>query len=276
KPLPIAPATVAEVAPAPEIEPVAIAKPIAAPIGKAIEPPASKPAVAPPRETYAAVADAVARGEATGMARLTGLAKGGDAKAQLRLGQIYETGALGLPRDLASARFWTLRAAAGGEAVAMYNAAQFLIQGDGGPQDLAQAAIWFRRAAERGVVDAQFNYGLMLDLGRGVKHDPSEALKWYARAAKAGDASAAQRQAELERDLKPERAAEAPVAGAKAEAPTATAVPDAGLRGASVGETQTFLAQQGYYIGPIDGVVTPGLQAAAAAYMRDRPISTAH
>ena len=36
-------------------------------------------------------------------------------------------------------------------------------------------------------------------------------------------------------------------------------------------EPQAYLSQQGYYIGPIDGVVTPELRAAASAYMRDRP-----
>ena len=41
----------------------------------------------------------------------------------------------------------------------------------------------------------------------------------------------------------------------------------------SMAETQAFLAQQGYYSGPIDGVVSPALKAAAAAYMADRPIA---
>ncbi len=281
KPVPVPPASVTEDVSSADVALAETAGPVPPPIttttAAPVAPPAAKVAVSPPRETYAAVAEAVTRGEATAMARLTGLAKAGDAKAQLRLAQVYETGALGLPRDLAAARFWTLRAAAGGETVAMYNAAQFLMEGDGGPQDLPNAAVWFRRAAERGVVDAQFNYGLMLDLGRGVKRDPREALKWYARAAKAGDTSAAQRQAELERDVSPERAvaAPAPAPGAKAEAASPATPPDTGVTGASVGETQAFLARKGYYIGPVDGVVSPALQAAAAAYMRDRPIATA-
>ena len=54
-------------------------------------------------------------------------------------------------------------------------------------------------------------------------------------------------------------------------------VPVAIVGGGLVGlSAAMFLAQQGYYIGPIDGVVTPALQAAAAAYMRERPIVTAH
>ena len=139
--------------------------------------------------------------------------------------------------------------------------------GDGGPQDLAGAATWFRRAAERGVVDAQYNLGLMYESGRGVARNPREALRWYGRAAQAGDAGARERLAQLQQQKAPETAAAKPAAAE----PTAT--PDAGVRGASVSDTQAFLAQQGYYIGPIDGVVSQDLRIAADAYLRDHPIA---
>jgi hypothetical protein len=43
-----------------------------------------------------------------------------------------------------------------------------------------------------------------------------------------------------------------------------------GYGGGSVGaEVQSALSQQGYYQGPVDGVVGPGTQAAIAAYQRD-------
>ena len=44
--------------------------------------------------------------------------------------------------------------------------------------------------------------------------------------------------------------------------------------GPSVADTQRYLAQQGYYVGAIDGVVSAELTSAAKAYVRDHPGST--
>jgi TPR repeat protein len=228
----------------------------------------AEPAAAPlARDSYAAVAAALSQGDASALPRLTALAGAGNASAELHLAQLYETGGAGLTPDLPAARLWTRRAAARGDKRAMYNIAQFLMAGDGGPQDLAGAATWFRRAAERGVVDAQYNLGLMYDAGRGVARNPREAVRWYARAAKAGDAGARERLAQLQQQDAPQTAAPKPAAAEPA------ATPDAGVRGASVNDTQAFLAQQGYYIGPIDGVVSQDLRIAADAYLRDHPIA---
>ena len=130
----------------------------------------------------------------------------------------------------------------------MYNAALFLMEGEGGPQDVGEAAVWFRRAAERGVTDAQYNLGLMYETGQGVERDLGEARRWFGLAAKAGDAAAAAKLSE-------------PV-----PAPS-TAVAE----GPSVADTQRYLAQKGYYLGPIDGVASPALKAAAKAYVGDHP-----
>lgn len=260
-----------DAAPPPQL--VVVAKPIEAPLtpvpapvvnemasaAAVVGPPAApSPAVpttkaATARDTFSSVADALRRRDPGAVVRLTALALTGDAKAQLRLALLHEAGDHGLPRDLGAARLWTLRAAAGGDREAMYNAGQLLMDGVGGPKDPGLAATWFRRAAERGVVDAQYNLGLMYETGHGVDRDPLEAAKWYGMAGKAGDATARQKQADL-------------VASAD-DAPA----PDAGVRGASVSETQTYLSQKGYYIGPIDGVVTSQLRAAADAYMKDHP-----
>ena len=254
------------VAPAPLVVAEAPAEtPIAAPIPvlpAAIEPPAA-PGAKPDlvsRDTYASVGQALIRGDLDAVAKLTTLATAGDVKAQLRLALLYEIGDHALPRDLEAARLWTLRAASGGDGAAMFNAGQFLLQGEGGPKDPAQAATWFRRAARKGVVDAQYNLGLMFETGHGVARNPREALKWFALAAKAGDATARDKQLALEGEL-----AASPALAAEPSAP------DTGVPGASVSETQAYLSQQGYYIGPIDGVVTPELRAAASAYMKDRP-----
>jgi len=251
-----APATLPVVLEAPA-EPPTGPMPPPAPAEAEVASPAAAAAAPSPRDAYPAVAAALARGAPDAVVDLTRLALTGNADAQLRLAQAYEAGDHGLPRDLAAARLWTLKAAAHGDRVAMYNAGQFLMEGDGGPKDPAAAADWFRRAARKGVVDAQYNLGLMYETGQGVARDPREALTWYARAGQAGDATARQKQAELEQQL----AAPAPQA----------ATADAGVRGASVSETQAYLSQRGYYIGPVDGVVTPELRAAADAYMKDHP-----
>lgn len=207
------------------------------------------------RETYAEVSVALERGDPTAVRRLTTLAQVGDAKAQVKLAGLYEAGRAGVSRDLGAARRWTLRAARGGDLTAMYNAAVFLMEGDGGPQDMREAGVWFRRAAERGVVDAQYNLAMMYEAGRGLERDAAEASRWYAAAAKAGDAAAAARLADLEvRTARPETMSQV-----------------ASTEQVSLIDTQTYLAQQGYYIGPIDGVASPALTAAAQAYMRDHP-----
>lgn len=213
--------------------------------------PAPSPPASSPRtslEPFSTVMAALGRGEPTAVRRLTALAGSGDAKAQLQLGRLYEAGDAGLAQDMGAARRWTLRAARGGDRTAMYNAAVFLMEGEGGPQDMREAAVWFRRAAERGVTDAQYNLGLMHEAGQGVEQSPQEARRWLALAAKAGDGAAAAKLAELD------------------SLPGVATADDA-----SVADTQRYLAQKGYYVGPIDGLVSPVLTAAAKAYMRDNP-----
>jgi localization factor PodJL len=232
--------------------------------------------VAPaPTDSYAAVQAALARGEANALPRLTGLADAGDPDAQLHLASLYETSKAGLPRDLAAARLWTRRAAGGGNRVAMHNLGLFLTEGDGGPRDVEEAAAWFRRAAERGVVDSQFNLGVLYESGRGVSRNLREAYRWFSIAANAGDLAAREKQVELEGRLSAaERAGldRDSIAFQPGPVPPAARDPDPLVPPATtLVETQTLLARQGYYVGPADGVVTPQLRAAAAAYLRDHP-----
>lgn len=229
--------------------------PAAQPTAPEVKRPLASAATFGTRENYAEVSAALERGYPAAVPRLITLAQVGDAKAQVKLAGLYETGGAGVSRDLSAARRWTLRAARSGDPTAMYNAAVFLMEGDGGPQDMREAGVWFRRAAERGVVDAQYNLGLMYEAGRGLERDAAEARRWYAAAAKAGDAAAAARLGDLEvRTARPETMSQV-----------------ASTEQVSLVDTQTYLAQQGYYIGPIDGVASPALTAAAQAYMRDHP-----
>lgn len=232
-----------------------------------------------PGDTYAAVSEALARGEATAFARLVGLAETGDSAAQQRLAAIYDAGAPGVPRDPAAARAWSRRGAEGGDRVAMHNYALFLANGEGGARDFEAAAAWFRKAADRGVVDSQFNLALMYEAGRGVPQNLREAYRWFAIAANAGDLQAREKQVALQDRLAAaergalDQAAQGFRPGASAAAPAAAAVviPPA----TTVAETQALLARQGYYVGPTDGVPSPSFRAATQAYLKDHPAAGA-
>jgi TPR repeat protein len=78
--------------------------------------------------------------------RLEASAKGGDARAQAKLGFAYE-------------------------------------YGYGVPQDYAVAILWYRRAAQRGNATGQYLLGLMYDRGQGVSEDTTAAQKWLILAA---------------------------------------------------------------------------------------------
>lgn len=239
---------------------------------------AAGPTPVPPRpqDTYAAVAGALARGEAGALARLTGLAEAGNVEAQIHLASLYEAGEGGLPQDLPAARLWTERAAKGGDRVAQHNLALFLMQGEGGLRDMTEAAHWFRKAAEQGVVDSQYNLGLLYESGRGVERNLSEAYRWFAIAANAGDMAAREKQIAVERQLKgPERTAlDRSAAGFEPGADRGDELTTLVIAPATtIAETQTLLARRGYYVGPIDGVASPAFRSAADAYLRDRGIA---
>lgn len=109
--------------------------------------------------------------------------------AEYRLAKLHEQG-LGVPLDLAEARYWTERAALGGNVMAMHDMAVFLAEGEGGPQSYSGAVNWFRQAAERGVVDSQFNLAILHENGLGVSPNAIEALYWFSVAAENGDSGA--------------------------------------------------------------------------------------
>ena len=73
-------------------------------------------------------------------------AEQGDARAQVRLGRLYERG-----RSV--------------------------------ERDYAEAIKWYRKAAEQGESYAQFRLGEFYETGCGVEQDYTEAVKWYRKAA---------------------------------------------------------------------------------------------
>lgn len=77
-----------------------------------------------------------------------GLAEQGHAKAQFKLGVMYELGQ-GTAQNFIQAFDWYLQAAEQGEANAQYNVAAKYKTGQGVAQDDTKAAYWYRKAAEQ-------------------------------------------------------------------------------------------------------------------------------
>jgi localization factor PodJL len=230
------------------------------------------PRTAPPLD-YAALADEVMGGRGGALQKVQGRAAAGDPTAQLMLAKLYEVGRPGVPRDLALARSWTLKAAQAGERTAMHNLGLYLMDGDGGPRDPAQAAVWFRKAADAGVVDAQFNLAVLYEAGRGTPKNLPEAYRWFSIAANAGDGLARARAVALETKLTP---AERQAAARSADRFEPGRRPADGLPpvinpASTVAETQKLLARAGYYLGPVDGADSAAFRTAAQSYLKDHP-----
>lgn len=78
--------------------------------------------------------------------RLLERARSGDVEAQFELGKNYETGRIGLPKDL------------------------------------AQAQYWYHKAADQGDPYAEASLGILFNFGKGVQRDYAQAYMWYERA----------------------------------------------------------------------------------------------
>ncbi|HEY8574431.1 peptidoglycan-binding protein [Phenylobacterium sp.] len=199
------------------------------------------------------------------LAKLKTIADGGYTPAQFYLATLYENGQAGVSKNPAEARKWTIRAAEGGERMAMYNLGLDYFYGQGGPQDLPAAAKWFRKAAERGLTDAQYNLGMLYQAGSGVERDLAEAYKWFSIAAESGDAPARESAVSLEAKLSPTQLASAERA-AKTFRP-------AGAPEVTVATAQKILGRLGYYKGQPTGAPSRDFKLAVQAYQRDQGLA---
>ena len=120
---------------------------------------------------------------------LKALAEQGVAKAQHKLGWMYDFGK-GVPKNDKEAVKWYRKAAEQGDAEAQTNLGYMFSNGEGVPVDDKEAAKWYRKAAEQGYASAQLNLGYMYFYGRGVLKDFREAVKWFRKAAEQGNAQA--------------------------------------------------------------------------------------
>lgn len=192
-PSPTPPAPPTDPAPPPPADPVA-------PTPTAVHAPPPKSAVPIEKEPARQVVDTERRideiltslnepEEPEHIRQLRNAAESGDAKAQNKLGYLYDTGRE-LPQNDAEAVRWYRRAAAQNHAMALYNLANHYLSGRGVPQDTEEAIKWYRLAADRDVLPAMNNLGVIYASGRGVRRNEAEAIKWYRRAAERGDETA--------------------------------------------------------------------------------------
>jgi len=250
------------------------------PVEPAVAPPAP---VALPQENAQALFDEAVRKieskDRTGVDIMRKAANLGLPRAQFYLGKMYEMGEGGVKKNLAEARRWTERAATAGDARAMHNLGLYAFKGEGGPQNSTTAAGWFRKAADMGLLDSQFNLAQLYERGLGVSQNAAEAYKWYVIAGRAGDATSKARAASLRPQLTAEaqRTADRSAYAFRAQATVSPVVAAnttvAAPQAAGLGTAQRVLSQLGYYQGPRDGVASPALRMAIAAYQRDQGLS---
>ncbi len=200
----------------------------------------------PARADYSAGLAAYERGDyVVALREWRPLAEQGDAKAQFKLGVMYEFGQ-GVPQDYAEALQWYRKAAAQGVAEAQYNLGSMYLKGQGVPQDYAEAVKWYRKPAKRGGAKAQYNLGIMYRTGLGVPQDYAEAVKWYRKAAAQGGKegkAARQRLAALGVSIEEEADARSMVMA-----------------------IQRRLTDLGYGPGPADGIIGSKTRAAIQAF----------
>jgi localization factor PodJL len=231
---------------------------------------------------YSAAVAKVTAHQAGGLADIKKLADGGYAPAEFYLAELYQDGKAGLTKDPSQSRRWLEKAAEGGDRTAMHNLALDEHEGVGGSRNPAAAAEWFRRAAELGLLDSQFNLAALYEHGDGVSPNPAEAYKWYLVAGRSGDAESRAGALRVRVALTPDARAVAERAAAEfqpattgpstqAAAPAAAPAPT-GPPSPELVTAQRALNQLGYYQGPTDGVASPALHLALAAYQRDQSL----
>jgi TPR repeat protein len=119
---------------------------------------------------------------ATALKELTPPAEEGNAKAQYRLGKMFNLGQ-GLPPDKKEAAKWFHLAAQQGLAEAQGALGYLCLVGEGVSQNSELALEWTRKAAAQGDATAQFNLSVMYGERFGIKKSPAESLKWLRMAA---------------------------------------------------------------------------------------------
>ncbi|KAI5273167.1 HCP-like protein [Aureobasidium subglaciale] len=126
---------------------------------------------------------------------MTKSAELGHPEANYRMGQAYENGTFGCPKDAAlSVHFYNGAASKGLPEAMMALCAWYMVGAE--PvleKDEVEAYEWSKRAAELGLAKAEYAVGYFTEMGIGCRRDPLEANVWYVRAADKGNETAKQR-----------------------------------------------------------------------------------
>jgi TPR repeat protein len=147
----------------------------------------------------------VAGDSASGIGKgLTESAEKGNARAQLHLGQWYES-----KHTYAKAAEWFRKAAGQGNIPAEAHLGLLYAHGQGVATDYEEAAKWLWNAADGGNIPAQDAFGELFRNGQGVPRNDVEACKWFYIAAAQSDREAAKRAQALEKTMSPEGVAQA-------------------------------------------------------------------
>lgn len=114
-------------------------------------------------------------------------ARHGHLRAQLKLGELCKAGEIGQASSgqrnnaphLVRAFEWFGKAAAQGDADALFELGQLYAQGLGTKQDFGKAAECYAQAAGQGNAKAAFNLGFLSAHGQGLEQDYAKAYQWY-------------------------------------------------------------------------------------------------
>lgn len=121
------------------------------------------------------------------IATWTKAAEKGDVVAAHRLGVEYMDGKPEVvARDYAKALKYHLQAAAGGDALSMFDIGSIYEYGYGVQRDMTKAATWYGHSANYGLAQGQYNFATMLEAGEGIAKDEVEAYKFFIIAGRNG------------------------------------------------------------------------------------------
>jgi primosomal protein N' len=113
------------------------------------------------------------------------LAKKGNAEAQFKVGEMYETG-FGVKKDIAEATNWITKAANQGNETAGFKLLYWDIEKNGITDANKGKYEGLKAKADEGNPQAQYYVGKMYSRGVGVKRNSNKALGWLNKAALVG------------------------------------------------------------------------------------------
>jgi len=128
------------------------------------------------------------------------LAKKGNAEAEFKVGEMYETG-FGVKKDQKQAEIWIKKAAAQGHETAGFKLLYWDIKKNGLKGDNKKKFADLRTKARDGSTQAMYYVGMMYAYGVGVKKNYDKSLDWLNKATFIGSLEA-EREAVVVREMK--------------------------------------------------------------------------